>query len=487
MGDSQEKAAAKVDLSLSTAKRLETSGVSEIKRGYKTRPDPFADLWGSELLPLLQKTPTLSASALLEYLQDKYPSKHPDKLLRTLQRRVKQWKALNGPDKEIMFTQEHSPGLLGLSDFTHLKNVVITIKGEPLKHILYHFRLAYSGWSYIKIIQGGESFTALAENLQNALWRLGGSPKEHRTDSLSAAFKNLNREIKNDLTTRYTVLCSHYGIKPTRNNLGCKHENGSIESSHRHMKRRIREALALRDSADFSSIAEYQKFIDNIVAKHNQKNFESVKYERTFLLDLPLLKTCDYTETITAVASTSTIRVKNIVYSVPSRLIGETLRVHIYDDRLECYLGSEHLFQLPRYKIAAKTIKKCINYKDLLGGLIKKPGAFGRSSIKYDILPSQDFIDIWNYLEDKCERQQACKIIVGILQLCSETNKEQEIAAYVKEIIAANNLPYLELLRKQFKPSGSVVQFLEMKVEQHNLKSYNALLITEGVNHASSC
>lgn len=488
MGDTQEKAAAKADFSLSTAKRLEVrGGILETKRQYKTRPDPFGEVWESELLSLLQKTPTLSAAILLEYLQDKYPKKYSDKLIRTLQRRVRKWKALNGPEKEIMFTQEHLPGLLGLSDFTHLKGMTIKINGESLKHILYHFRLAYSGWSYVRIIQGGESFTALAESLQNALWRLGGSPKEHRTDSLSAAFKNLSKDAKEDLTKRYSALCSHYGIKPTRNNLGCKHENGSIESSHRHMKRRIREALALRGNGDFSSIQEYQSFIDTIVTKHNQKNYESIKYERTFLLDLPLLKTCDYTETIVAVASTSTIRVKNTIYSVPSRLIGENLRVHIYDDRLECYLGAEHLFQLPKYNNEHREVKKHINYRHLLGSLIKKPGAFGRSTIKYDILPTQDFIDIWNYLEARCERQQACKIIVGILQLCVETDQEQEIASYVKEIIIAKKIPYLELLRKHFKPSKSMEQFLELKVEQHDLKAYNSLLITEGVNYASGC
>ena len=321
MGDTQEKAAAKADLSLSTAKRLETKGIAESKRSYRTRPDPFGDTWELELQPLLQKTPTLSAAILLEYLQDKYPNQYPDKLMRTLQRKLKKWKAIHGPDKEIMFAQEHLPGILGLSDFTELKGIKITINGECLRHILYHFRLSYSGWSYVRVIQGGESFTALAESLQNALWRLGGSPKEHRTDSLSAAFKNLSQDAKEDLTKRYSALCSHYGITPTRNNHGCKHENGSIESSHRHMKRRIKEALVLRGSTDFASIQEYQNFIDAIVVKHNQRNYESIKYERGFLLELPLLKTCDYTETIAAVASTSTIRVKNTIYSVPSRLI----------------------------------------------------------------------------------------------------------------------------------------------------------------------
>ncbi len=481
MGNSQEQAAAKTGISLSTAKRLYKNGVDNGKRNYKTRKDPFEEVWQEEIVVMLQKTPTLSAITLLEYLQDKYPNQYQYKLLRTMQRKVKHWKAINGIDKEVMFEQEHLPGLLGLSDFTTLKGIIITIKQEIFHHILYHFRLAYSGWSYVKAIYGGESFTALAENLQNALWRLGGTPKEHRTDSLSAAFKNLTKDDQEDITIKYTELCHHYGIKPTRNNLGKKHENGSIEASHGHMKRRIRQALDIRGSTDFNSVQEYQLFIDDIVQKYNKKNYDSIKYERTFLLDLPSTKTCDYTETIAAVASTSSIRVKNVVYSVPSRLIGENIRIHLYDDRLECFLGADKLFNLPRARASKGEIKKMINYKHLIGSLSKKPGAFGLSKIKEDILPSQVYIDIWHYLETKCEKRQACKIIVGILQIAAETNKETEIGFYVKEIMEANKLPYLELLRKKFKANTHTETACEIQVERHDLKSYN-LLLNQGSN-----
>jgi hypothetical protein len=165
---------------------------------------------------------------------------YPDKLLRTLQRRVKHWRALYGQDKE-----RHLPGRLGLSDFTELKGIEVTIRGEVLSHRLYHFRLAYSGWCYVKVVLGGESFTALAEGLQLALGRLGGCPQEHRTDSLSAAFKNLMLEADEDLTTRYEALCGDSGMRPSRNNRGAAHENGSIESPPGHFKRRLGQALWL--------------------------------------------------------------------------------------------------------------------------------------------------------------------------------------------------------------------------------------------------
>ena len=73
------------------------------------------------------------------------------------------------------------------------------------------------------MVLGGESFVALAEGLQNALWALGGVPEQHRSDSLSAAFCNLDRVAQDDLTRRYEELCAHYHMTPTRNNRGLAH------------------------------------------------------------------------------------------------------------------------------------------------------------------------------------------------------------------------------------------------------------------------
>lgn len=189
-------------------------------RPWRTRQDPLAQVWESELVPLLEKNPQLRPTTLWEYLQDKYPNQYQQCHLRTLQRRVSQWKATFGPPKEVMFEQTHQPGEMGLSDFTHLKQVTITIAGKSFEHLLYHYRLAYSGWQYVQVIQGGESFVALSQGLQNAMTRSGGSPKLHRTDSLSAAYQNQNQATQLDLTQRYEELCSHYEMQPTRNNRG---------------------------------------------------------------------------------------------------------------------------------------------------------------------------------------------------------------------------------------------------------------------------
>src|SRR3546814_6325102 len=122
---------------------------------------------------------------------------------------------------------------------------------------LYHFRLAYSGFEHAHVILGGESYVALAAGLQNALWALGGSPRNHRSDSLSAAFRNLDEDARTDLTRRYDALCEHYGMEPTRNNRGIAHENGSIESPHGHLKSAIRDALLMRGTSAFAELADY--------------------------------------------------------------------------------------------------------------------------------------------------------------------------------------------------------------------------------------
>ena len=176
---------------------------------------------------------------------------------------------MNGADREVIFRQEHPPGRMGQSDFTDMGDLGVTIAGLPLDHRLYHFRLPFSGFEHAHVVLGGESFVALAEGLQNALWSLGGVPEQHRSDSLSAAFRNLDPEAKEDLTRRYEALCAHYGMTPTRNNPGVAHENGSIESAHGHLKRALADALLLRVSRNFDDLAAWRCFVDEIVGRGN--------------------------------------------------------------------------------------------------------------------------------------------------------------------------------------------------------------------------
>ena len=235
----------------------------------------------------------------------------------------------------MIFRQVHEPGRMALSDFTDMGDLGVTIAGMVFDHRLYHFRLAWSGFEHGHVILGGESYVALAEGLQNALWALGGAPRDHRSDSLSAAFRNLDADARADLTVRYDALCEHYGMTPSRNNRSVAHENGAIESAHGHLKLAIRDALLLRGSGAFDDLAGYRRFVDEVVAAKNRRNAARIDAERAHLQPLPDRRTSDYEETIVTVTSTSSFTLRKVFYTVPSRLIGHRLRVRLHDDRLE--------------------------------------------------------------------------------------------------------------------------------------------------------
>lgn len=481
-GLTQAQASAKAGISERSGRRIEDGriGVLECKeRHWRTRKDPFAEVWDDEIVPLLEKQSALDATTLFEDLQDRHPGRFGNGKKRTFQRRVKAWKALHGPDKEVIFRQVQEPGRQGLSDFTELKDTTVRIAGEALDHRLYHFRLAYSGWSHVTVVLGGESFSALAAGLQDALWRLGGAPLEHRTDSLSAAFKNLSREAQEDLTARYEALCRHYGMVATRNNRGVSHENGAVESPHGHLKRRIAQALLLRESADFASIEDYRQWLEALVGRFNRRCSEALAVEREALQALPLRRTVDYSEQVVSVTTSSTIEVKRVLYSVPARLIGERLRLHIFDERIEAFVGATRAVTLPRVYAVNHERARCIDYRHLIGALARKPQAFRYSQLREELLPNATYRAIWRYLDSHLEARAACKRIVGILALAARTDCEQALGAYLRERIDAGDIPSLQALEQRFTPghpaADSHVRDALPSV-QHPLALYDSLL-----------
>src|SRR2546430_2083443 len=342
-------AAARAGFSLATAYPLEKEprlpSQKKAPRGRRRR-DPLAAVWDSEVVPLLKSVPGLRPVAIFAEIRRRHPEIGAG-VRRTLERRIRAWRALNGADQDVIFRQEHPPGRLGLSDFTEMGDHGVGIAGLPLDHRLYHFRLAFSGCEHAHVVLGGESFVALAEGLQNALWALGRAPSQHRSDSLSAAFRNLDDDTRQDQTRRYEALCAHYRMEPTRNNRGVAHENGSIESPHGHLKQAIEDALLLRGSRDFDDLQAYRRFVDEVVGRRNARNRKRLDLERSALQSLPQRRTTDYEETIVTVTSTSGFILKKGFYSVPSRLIGHRPRVRLYDDRLDCLLGATPLTTLP--------------------------------------------------------------------------------------------------------------------------------------------
>src|SRR5271157_4188578 len=266
-------AAAKAGISRATGFRVDADPRLPSQKAApraRRRLDPLAAIWEADVVPILKAAPGIRTIGVLAEMRRRHPELNPN-IRRTLERRITHWRAEHGPERDVIFRQEHEPGRMGLSDFTDTSALNITVAGVALAHRLYHFRLAFSGFAHAHVVLGGESFVALAEGLQNALWALGGVPSEHRSDSLSAAFRNLDTAAADDLTRRYEALCAHYEMTPTRNNTGVAHENGAIESQHGHLKRVIAQALLLRGSADFESLDVYRGWIADLVGRRNAR------------------------------------------------------------------------------------------------------------------------------------------------------------------------------------------------------------------------
>ena len=477
-GSSQQQAASMAEFSERSAQRIE-AGEHQPQRGsqskWRTRSDPLAEVWEKELEPMLRQEPRLKPTTLFEYLQDQYPGKYPN-VLRTVQRRVKEWKALNGKGSEVMFELRHEPGRMGISDFTELKQVKITIAGKPFEHLLYHYRLTYSGWQYAEIIEGGESFIALSEGLQNALFASGGAPKQHRTDSLSAAYNNRGGQSHQQLTRLYEELCDHYRLQATRNNKGIAHENGAIESPHGHLKNRIRQGLYLRGHTDFATVEEYQNFVKAAVAKLNERCRQKFSQEQPCLQRLPKYRVADYEVVSVRVSSRSTIDVRCILYTVTSRLIGQQLQLHLHHNRIQGYLGNHRVVELPRIRVKDKDKRRgrCINYRHVIEGLRRKPRAFIYCTWRDQLLPNDFYRQLWAHMADEFEPDAAAVLIVEALYIAATQDKEAAVADYLEEHLTADTLT-LSALRQYFHliPHPSLPY---LTIQQHQLSDYDQLL-----------
>ena len=418
----------------------------------RTRLDPLAEVWESEIVPMLTAHPHLRGTTILEELHRTHPGRFGDGVLRTLQRRLVHWRAIKGPERELIFRQEHPPGWQALSDFTDAAELEVTIAGVAFPHLLYHFWLAFSGWQSVKAIQGGESFTALTEGLQDALWQLGAVPQTHRTDRLSAAWRNLM--VEDDAAAGYKAFCDHYGIEPTRNNPGVAHENGSVEAAHGHLKTMLREALDLRGSRDFPDVGAYQAFLAEMVGRRNARRRAEVALDLTQMKALPKFKTTDFTLVSATVTRSGTIQVRGVLYTVPSRLVGTRLKVHVHDDRLVCFLGAEEVLCLARVHRGKRGSPRIsvIDYHHLIGSLVKKPQAFRRFVFRDALFPRTAFRRAWNALDDALDERHACRVYVRLLHIAATLACEARLADWLDAVLDRGELPDLEAARLAMAP-----------------------------------
>src|SRR5580693_6915970 len=455
----QHIAAAKAGFSERTARRIETNRhLTPPPNAVRTRqgPDPFDGLWDSEIRPLLETHPGLRPVAVLEEMQRRHPDHDWDRLRRSLERRVRAWRAQHGADREVIFRQDH-------------------VAGQTLDHRLYHFVLAYSAWEHAEPVLGGESFTALAVGLQNALFSLGGVPLEHRSDSLSAAFRNLDDDAQADQTHRYEALCAHFGMTPTRNNTGVAHENGAIESQHGHLKRTVIQALLLRGSVDFESLEAYRSWIANLIGRRNARRAKMVHLECTALRPLPAGRTTDYDEATVFVTSSSGFVLRKVFYTVPSRLIGFRMPVRIYDDRLECFVGQSPVLTLRRGRCQAEgRHSHVVDYRHVIHSLRRKPMALLNLVYRDALFPRAAYRLAWEKLLADGDPRRACKSMVALLALAHDRGCEAELAAALTEQMARAEPIDVAALQARFAPVPTKMP--DVVVNLPPVASYDLLL-----------
>ena len=449
----QVAAAARAGISERSARRIdETEALPSQQRGrsWRTRADPLTVVWEAEVVPLLQTDAELNAVTLLEEMQRRHPGQYGASVLRTLQRRMRQWRATHGAERDVYFAQEHPPARLGLSDFTVADDLDVQIDGAAFPHRLYQFALAHSGWRHAVVSVGGESFMALSAGLQAALWRLGGVPEEHRTDSLSAAFNNLAEQ--QELTRRYAELCSHYGMRASRCNPGQSHENGSIESRHDSLKTALDQALRLRGSRAFEERIDYESFVDLIVQRFNARTTKRLAVERPMLKPLPARRTAEYEELPARVSKYAIFTVKGAQYSAPSQLIGHRLMVRQYAQHIECWLGGQCVLRRTRATHRdGQRHPRDIDYRHLVAALKRKPGAFARWVLRDAVFPRAVYRQSWERLAAARPERDACKTMVGLLALAADGH-EAQLAGELEQLIELDQLPDLHALTTLLAP-----------------------------------
>lgn len=471
-----EELAAKAGMHEQTARKYKRSGKlpTQLKQQHtwRTRKDPFAEDWDSTIKPLLELNSGLEAKTIFEYLQREKQGFYQDGQLRTLQRRIKTWRALEGPEQEVMFTQVHHPGILGQSDFTHMNGLGITIGAVPFPHMIYHFVLTYSNWE-TGTVCFSESFESLSLGIQNALWTLGAVPKYHQTDRLSAAAQNTGGQ--REFTRAYQELLDHYSLKGRKTNPNSPHENGDVEQRHYRFTRALDQRLMLRGSRDFESRKDYELFLKSFFKELNMGRQAKLEEEFAVMRDLPIAGRLESAKEFTVtVRQNSTIRIQHNVYSLPSRLIGYKVKVIVHAEYLAVWYDRKCIEKIPRLRGEGK---HDVKYYHVIDSLIKKPGAFENYKYREDMFPSSYFRIAYDILQKQHSPAVAVKEYLAILYMAAYQGEDRVESALISSlnpemhVCAATIKDIMRFWQCELMPKRT-----DVTIDQVDLRSYDELL-----------
>ncbi len=471
-GASQKLAAARTGMSERTVRKYEQSGKlpsqMTVARTHRTRQNPFEVDW-PWVEDQLRHDQALQTKTLFALLCQAHPGRYQESQLRTLQRHVQGWRIAHGDEREVMFPQEHVPGRMAQSDFTVMNSLGVTIAGVEFAHLVYHMVLTYSNVEAVRVCFS-ESFEALSEGLEACLWQIGGVPLLHRTDNLSAAVRDLDRDGMHDFTLNYRALMDHYGMQPSANTAGCANQNGDVEQSHYRFKMAVDQALRVRGSRDFGDRGSYERFLHELVRSRNLTRSQRFEADRAALRPLPSAPLDFMREFTLRVSRFSLIRVLNNHYSVPSRLIGVKVKVRVRSESLELHHGAAHVLTLPR--ISGRNQRR-IDYRHLIWSLVRKPGAFANYCYREELFPTTTFRRAYDALLEATP-SRADRDYLRLLHLAA-SGSEADVERVIAELMAAGGTPTFDAAREALGQSQSgPAPVLEKSAI--NLASYDSLI-----------
>lgn len=467
-------AAMKANMHPETAARYlkASAGPEEIKaqrepRTYRTRTDPLKEIM-PEAARYLEAAPEIEVKGLLEHLKKAKPEMAGPVALRTFQRGVKIWKALNGPPREVFFPQAHEPGRAAQFDWKRANELKITIAGQPFNHMLGHFVLPASNWERATICFS-ESFTSLKAGVQAGYWGLGGVTSDLWTDNSSTATHTIKRgNEERTFNEAYRAFCRHLKVEPRTINIGCPNEQGDVESAHRHLIRRTKTHLAIRGSSDFADQAAYQAFLDGVCGAANGLRAAKVTEEISRLRPLPATRYPETEQIGVSVSTGSTVRVKKHTYSVPARLVGLKLDAHVSESDVRFTYESREVCRLPR--IQGK--KAQIDYRHVITWLVRKPGAFRGYIYREELFPTVVFRQAYDRL-CAADDASADRRYLHLLELAAQ-HEEGDVAEAIGACLRSGELPLPDIVRTRMHvvpdSPAAVAPFFP------DLKGYDALL-----------
>ena len=450
-------------------------------RNWRTHEDAFVEHW-PELEVMLGESPGLEAKTLFDVLMTKYPGRYEDGQLRTLQRRVKSWRAERGPDRPVMLAQLHRPGEAAQTDFTWTTELAITIAGQLFVHMLCVFVLPYSNWRWATICLS-ESIASIRRGVQRALFQLGRVPLYHQTDNSTAATHRIpdgktvvaEGSGKRPFNEDYLAIMRHFGMTARTTEVGAKEQNGDVEASNGALKRALEQALLVRGSRDFESRDAWQSFVDDVMRKANRGRGQRVVEDMAAMRELNVAKLPEYVEEDFRVSEWSTVRVKHCAYSVPSRLIGEWVRVRIFEDRIVVrYAGKT---ELDCDRLRGRNLRR-IDYRHMIWSLVRKPGGFARYVYREEMFPSVAFRRAYDAIQTPHHGLKGDLEYLRILHLAASTI-EADVEAALALLLAEGNGITADAVKLLVSRATSI-EVPELAPHRVDLGAYDALLAEVG-------